>query len=237
MAVLCKIADLLVEVPATGDMPQRCEKYLYPGEGQPDIVISAEEYDPARWPALQGAGVDYMESGTLFFLRLLQFNGMMLHSSAVEYEGKAYLFSGRPGMGKSTHTRIWQQVFGEKAQVFNDDKPPLRCIDDVWYAFGAPWCGKDGINQNKKVPLAGICFLQQAKENKIRRLSKQEAISRIFSQTLYRFKKTENLDLMLRNTDRLVRQIPVFELENLPEPAAAMLSYETMSRAAQEEIK
>lgn len=235
--MLCKIADLLVEVPATGDMPQRCEEYLYTGPGEPDIVIDASEYNPERWPTLEGAGLDYMESGTLFFLRLLRFNGMMLHSSAVEYEGKAYLFSGRPGMGKSTHTRIWQQVFGEKAQVFNDDKPPLRCIDGVWYAFGAPWCGKDGINQNKKVPLAGICFLQQAKENKIRRLSKQEAISRIFSQTLYRFKKTENLDLMLQNTDRLVRQIPVFELENLPEPAAAMLSYETMSRAAQEEVK
>jgi hypothetical protein len=42
---------------------------------------------------------------------------------------------------------------------------------------------------------------------------------------------------MLANTDRLVRDIPVFELENLPEPAAAMLSYETMCRAAQEEIK
>ena len=236
MAVLCKVADLLVEVPATGDMPQRCKEYLYTGEGQPDIVISAEDYNPERWPGLESPGLDYMESGTLFFLNLLQFNGMMLHSSAVEYEGKAYLFSGRPGMGKSTHTRIWQQVFGEKAQVFNDDKPPLRCIDGVWYAFGAPWCGKDGINQNKKVPLAGICFLQQAKENKIRRLSKQEAISRIFSQTLYRFKKIENLDLMLQNTDSLVRKIPVFELENLPEPAAAMLSYETMNRAAQEEL-
>ena len=235
--MLCKIADLLVEVPATGDMPQRCESYLYTGEGQPDIVISADEYNPERWPTLEGAGLAYMESGTLFFLHLLKFNGMMLHSSAIEYEGKAYLFSGRPGMGKSTHTRIWQEVFGEGAQVFNDDKPPLRCIDGVWYAYGAPWCGKDGINQNKKVPLAGICFLQQAKENKIRRLTKQEAISRIFSQTLYRFKKTENLDLMLQNTDRLVRQIPVFELENLPEPAAAMLSYETMHRAAQEEIK
>lgn len=235
--MLCKIADLLVEVPATGDMPQRCERYLYTGEGQPDIVIDAAEYNPERWPTLEGAGLDYMESGTLFFLHLLKFNGMMLHSSAIEYEGKAYLFSGRPGMGKSTHTRIWQEVFGEGAQVFNDDKPPLRCIDGVWYAYGAPWCGKDGINQNKKVPLAGICFLQQAKENKIRRLNNQEAISRIFSQTLYRFKNPKNLDLMLQNTDRLVRQIPVFELHNLPEPAAAKLSYETMCRAAQEEIK
>ena len=108
--MLCKIADLLVEVPATGDMPQRCENYLYTGEGQPDIVIDASEYNPERWPTLEGAGLAYMESGTLFFLRLLKFNGMMLHSSAIEYEGKAYLFSGRPGMGKSTHTRLWRQL-------------------------------------------------------------------------------------------------------------------------------
>ena len=144
----------------------------------------------------------------------------------------------KPGTAGEKLRIPFREAFGyDRELMLNDDKPALRLENGRWYAYGTPWCGKDGINQNKKVPLAGICFLQQAKENKIRRLSKQEAISRIFSQTLYRFKKTENLDLMLQNTDRLVRKIPVFELHNLPEPAAAMLSYETMSRAAQEEIK
>ena len=39
--------------------------------------------------------------------------GFYLHSSAVELDGRAYLFSGKSGVGKSTHTRLWQQIFGD----------------------------------------------------------------------------------------------------------------------------
>ena len=151
-------------------------------------------------------------------------------------DGQAYLFSGPCGMGKSTHTRLWQQTFGPAAQIFNDDKPALRLLDGKWFAYGTPWCGKDGINQNKKVPLAGICFLKQAPQNRIRRLTCQEAMTRVISQTLRKFNKMESLDLMLRHVDKLVRQIPIYELENRPEPAAAQLSYETMRRGGQEAI-
>ena len=44
----------------------------------------------------------------------------------------------------------------------------------------------------------------------------------------------ENLDLMLSHVDNLVERIPVFELENRPEPEAALLSYNTMRQAAEE---
>ena len=232
--MLCKIADLLVEVPEIGDMPQRCKEYVCSDPGTPDVVIREDQIKQENWPNLTGDLLIYMETGAIFFFYLLKNNGMLLHSSAVEMDGKAYLFSGQCGMGKSTHTRLWQSTFGEAAQVFNDDKPALRYIDGKWYAYGAPWCGKDGINQNKKVPLAGICFLKQAKENKIRRLSTREALANVFAQTTYKFEKAENLDLMLRQAERLVQQIPIFELENRPEPEAARLSYETMRKAAQE---
>ena len=158
----------------------------------------------------------------------------MLHASAVELDGRAYLFSGPCGMGKSTHTRLWQQTFGSAAQVFNDDKPALRCVDGKWYAYGTPWCGKDGININMKVPLAGICFLKQAPENRIRHLSPVEAVQKIISQTRRKFAQVENLDLMLRHVEKLAFEIPVFELENRPESEAALLSYETMRRKAEE---
>ena len=233
--MLCKIADLLVEVPEIGDMPARCKAYLYDGEGTPDIVIREDQIKEDHWPGLTGDSLIYMDTGSVFFFGLLKNNGMLLHSSAVEMDGKAYLFSGFCGAGKSTHTRLWQSTFGEKAQVFNDDKPALRLIDGKWHAYGAPWCGKDGINQNKKVPLAGICFLKQAKENKIRRLSARESLQYLFAQTTYKFIEAKNLDLMLTQADKLVRMIPIFELENRPEPEAALLSYETMRSAAEEE--
>ena len=233
--MLCKIADLLVDVPETGGMKQRCQAYVCDSDASADITILEAYYRPENWPGLTGNDLCYVESGAQFHLQLMRYNGIMLHASAVAVDGKAYLFSGPSGTGKSTHTRLWQQLFGEKAQVFNDDKPALRRMDGKWYAYGTPWCGKDGINLNMCVPLAGICFLKQAKENSIVRLSKKEALYRVFSQTLHRFHKEENLDMMLSHVDKLVREVPVFELHNLPEPAAAQLSYETMFRATQEE--
>lgn len=233
--MLCRIADLTVEIPTAGGMAPRCREYLCAENRPPDIVVHAESYWPGRYSNRLGEnGVAYLESAYQFYWRLLKYDGFYLHASAVELNGRAYLFSGNSGIGKSTHTRLWQQTFGESAQVFNDDKPALRRLKDCWYAYGTPWCGKDGINQNKKVPLAGICFLKQGDENSIRSLSPAEAVTRIISQTIHRFDKSENLDLMLRHVDLLVHEIPVYELENKPEPAAARLSYETMLRKAEE---
>jgi len=104
----------------------------------------------------------------------------------------------------------------------------------VWYAYGTPWCGKDGININERAPVAGLCFMKQAKENKIRRLAPIEAMQRILPQTIRRFNDISYLDMFTSHLDKFLRVIPVFELENRPEPEAAMLSYETMYRAAQE---
>lgn len=199
------------------------------------IVIDPTLYKSELYAAvLDEETLAYLESGRQFFAKLLEFDGFYLHSSSVVYNGKAYMFSADSGTGKSTHTRLWQQVFGADAKVFNDDKTPLRCIDGVWYAYGAPWCGKDNININMKMPVAGICFLKQAQENKIRRLTPAEAVARMLKQTIYKYKRPERLDLLLTHMEKLLLKIPVFELENRPEPDAARLSYETMRRAAEE---
>lgn len=212
----------------------RCRDYLTENKGSADIIIRADRYQPNKWDKLSVDDNIYLQSGIMYSVDLLGFNGMVLHSSAVEMEGRAYLFSGPCGMGKSTHTRLWQQVFGDKAQVINDDKPALRRLEDRWYAYGTPWCGKDGINQNKKVPLGGICFLRRGEENSIRRLDPLEATKYILSQTTRKLKKVENLDLLVSHVDKLVTEIPIYELFNKPVPEAAQLSYETMRRGAQE---
>lgn len=228
------VADLFVDIPAAGGMATRCVEYRCEIPREADIVIREELYRDDVWPRLNKADVCYMESGEQFHAALLKHQGLMLHSSAVEWQGKAYLFSGPCGMGKSTHTRLWQQVYGEAAQVFNDDKPALRYLDGKWFAYGTPWCGKDGINQNKKVPLAGICFLKRGEENAIRQLSPEEAVTRIISQTMRRFRKEENLLRMLTHTEQLAKDIPVFELHCKADEAAAILSSTTMKQKAEE---
>ena len=176
------------------------------------IVIDETKYRPHLYEGFSENDIAYMESGWQFYLQLLKFNGLMLHASAVAMDGNAYLFSGPCGRGKSTHTRLWQSAFGEAASVFNDDKP---------------WCGKDGINKNEKWPLAGICFLKKAERNRIRRLTPEEALPLLLGQTTFRL-TPNNMSLLLTHVDCLLREVPVYELENTPTESAARLSYETM---------
>lgn len=233
--MVCKIADLIVAIPEVGGIAPHLSGYLYDSSDAVDIKITAEMYDASKYASNSSAEfVAYMESGRHFFRQLLEHDGFYLHSSSVAYDGKGYLFSAPSGTGKSTHTKLWQKTFGEETKIFNDDKTPLRRMDGVWFAYGAPWCGKDNININMKVPVAGICFLKQGPQNRIRRLSQPEAVSKIVSQTIRKFKTADRLDLLLGHVEKIVQEIPVFELENRPEPEAAMLSYETMRKAAEE---
>lgn len=227
--MLCKIADLLVEVPAVGDLPRRCESYLTRETGEADIVIREADFEPERLP--QGCSYElicYMESARLFYWSLLKFQGMMLHASCVEFEGRSYLFSGPSTVGKSTHTGLWRENLGDGVLNLNDDKPALRYIDGVWYAYGTPWCGKDGINLNRKAPVAGICFLKQSQQIKMERLSPTQAAVRLIHQSARLMPEQSQVARMLTLVDGLARQIPTYELDNTPTREAARLSYETM---------
>ena len=109
--MLCKIADIITEVPPAGGMASRCADYLYDGKESADIIIRADLYRPGQIdPARGEESFAYMESGYQFYLALVEHGGFYLQSSAVVLDGKAYLFSGPCRTGKSTHARLWQQL-------------------------------------------------------------------------------------------------------------------------------
>ena len=235
MNMYCKIADLIAQIPPADGLAARCKDYVCSSKVGADIIIRTELYRREKYDArMSTESVAYMESAYQFYKALVDFDGFYLHSSAVVRDGKAYLFSGPSGAGKSTHTRLWQRVYGPQVCVINDDKPALRRMDGTWYAYGTPWCGKDGINTNAKVPLAGVCFLKKAQENKIRRMGSFESMQRILGQTIHKFDDVKRLDRLVASLDLFLQEIPVYELENIPEPSAAMLSYETMLAGARE---
>lgn len=233
--MICKIAELVVDVPAAGGLASRCKEYLIEDKETTDVVVRTELYRREKYdPSIKENTIAYMESAYQFYQALVRFDGFYIHASAVVRDGKAYLFSGPCRAGKSTHAGLWKKTFGPDTYIINDDKPALRRIDGIWYAYGTPWCGKDGINKNEKVPLAGLCFLKKAQENKIRRLEAEEAIKKILSQTIYKFDDIVSLDSLLCSLDLFLKEIPVYELENVPLPSAALLSYETMRLDIQE---
>lgn len=110
----------------------------------------------------------------------------------------------------------------------NDDKPALRLEQGIWYAYGTPWSGKTEQNQNVRVPIAGICFLHQAKENQIASLNGSKAVFRLLEQTVR--PKEAHLRIQLMDLlEKLVGHVPIWQMGCNMEPEAAHLSYEVMS--------
>lgn len=154
---------------------------------------------------------------------------LLFHGSVVAVDGAAYLFTAKSGTGKSTHTRLWREVFGERAVMINDDKPFLHVGEEGVTVFGSPWNGKHRLGSNISAPLRAICILQRGTENRIRRITPKEAVSMLVQQS----NRPQNRRLMLqymRLLDRLAARVVFYNLECNMEPEAARVAYEAMSR-------
>lgn len=215
-------------------MRSRSEKYLCGEGGTVDIVIPYPEQQIKelcrRESHIDADGAENMLTAEFFYKELLKFDGFMLHSSAVVVDGRAYLFSAPSGTGKSTHTSLWLEVFGERAYILNDDKPALRFFENGGViAYGTPWSGKSDLNVNTGVPVQGICVLERAEENFILPMSDGDAAFSILNQTIRPTEESAMLSL-LDYVDRLVRTVPVWRMGCNISPEAAHTAYNAMSR-------
>ncbi len=225
------IADLIIEMNPIGDMLRsRVEKYEYSGEKEADIdfFVSQKFYEDRNEEQKHFSfeECEYLWSGTFFYEQLSRFNGVLLHSSAVEYEGKAYLFSAPSGTGKSTHTHLWLKYLPD-AQIINDDKPAIRFVDGIAYAYGTPWSGKTDESLNKGFPVAGICFLNRGEENKIERVSGIKALKLFMDQTV----RPGDKELMMNCVDvinKILTEIPIYEMYCNISENAVRTAYEGM---------
>lgn len=212
---------------------ERSEKYRVSGNAQPEFRLSlTQEYfelKRQRSPNSTDDIFEYMGMGTQFYKALLSKQGMMLHASAVAVDSQAYLFSAPSGTGKSTHTQQWQKLFGEdKAIIINDDKPAMRKIDGIYYAFGTPFSGKHDISVNKGFPIKGICFVSRGETNSIERLSVERALAPLFDQTV-RPAENDKMDLLCDRVDDILKCVPFYHIICNISTEAAELSYRTMS--------
>ena len=151
---------------------------------------------------------------------------LLCHGSTVAVDGKAYLFTARCGTGKSTHTRLWREVFGDRAVMVNDDKPFLILTDDGVLACGAPWSGKHGLDTNITVPLAGICILERGPENIIRPAAMEEALPRLLHETHCPAGEEARFQALVT---RLAARTNLWHMECTKDPQAAETAHRAMS--------
>ena len=228
-----RIAELLMEIPSRYGLVERvCQKYRVETEASPDLTVTVTDEDLA---AVRARFPDYSLAYAESFCVCREaanaaaaLGVVLFHAATVEVDGKAYAFAAPSGTGKSTHIKLWRRVYGERVKIINGDKPFLREKDGVFTVYGSPWCGKEGWNRNVSAPLAGICFLSQAEENSIAPMPAERALPRVFAQMIK--PPTEaGIGACLRTADLLIRNVPIYHLSCNMDPAAAELSFRTMT--------
>lgn len=239
-----KIADLVVEMetiyPAVHYL---CKEYRCPDDAAADLTvhitqahIDAEQVKSREEAILEGLEPTEYHPGYLETLAvyrqmakimLMEHDILLFHGSAIAVDDRAVLFTAKSGTGKSTHTKLWRDMLGERCYMVNDDKPLLRVGQDVTEVCGTPWNGKHNLGTNCIVPLKAICILERGEDNCIQELAPKEALPMLMQQS-YRPDNPKTMLQLLKIIDKMAKSVKFYRLQCNMDPEAAKLSFETM---------
>ncbi len=147
----------------------------------------------------------------------------LFHSSVVSYKGRAYMFLGKSGTGKSTHSSLWLKYI-EGTELVNDDNPVVRYLDDgSIYVYGSPWSGKTPCYRNVSYPLGAIVDLSQAPKNVIRRFRPIEAYAALIASISGKRWDSKLAEGLHETENLLATNASVWHLDCLPDEEAAVL--------------
>lgn len=154
---------------------------------------------------------------------------LLIHASVVKNNDVGFVFLGKSGTGKSTHSRLWlEHIKGSK--LLNDDNPVIRLINGDAYVFGTPWSGKTPCYKNDSVPLKGIVKLRQAPENKIKQLSLLQSYAAVIP-ACSSMRWEDCIASGIHGTvEKLISLVECYQLDCLPDKAAAELSVATIKK-------
>ena len=163
----------------------------------------------------------------LFAFASAPFQVLEMHASVVTNGGRGFLFLGRSGTGKSTHSGLWlKHIPG--TELLNDDNPVVRVVDGKVRVYGSPWSGKTPCYKAEDVPVGAIVRLRQAPENRIVRLSLVGAYASVMA-SCSGYRPIRTLADAQHETLALVSQlVPCYQLDCLPDEAAARLCKDTV---------
>lgn len=193
----------------------------------PDTLRECMEHCP------ENSGEAYAEYTGLCPLvcdALLPHGRAIFHSVAFLWQGKAWLLSGLSGAGKTTHYALWKLLYGEELRMLNGDKPILDFSGENIQVCPSPWMGKERLRSMQSAPLGGMIFLHQGENNRMTRLPVKNAIERLFLQFLFTRSNAEQVHMVCQMEERLLREIPIWQLENRGDEQAARLCHDTLAK-------
>lgn len=153
---------------------------------------------------------------------------LLVHASVIARRGKGYLFLGKSGTGKSTHSRLWlEHIPG--SELLNDDNPVVRVIGGRVIVSGSPWSGKTPCYINREWPVGAIVKLRQAPENKISGSGPARSFAMLLASCSTMIWDRRVFGGISDTVIRIAEKIPGYQLDCLPDEAAARLCSETVA--------
>ena len=172
----------------------------------------------------------------VFAQAILPHGAVSVHASVVVNDGKGFLFMGKSGTGKSTHSRLWLNHI-EGSWLLNDDNPIVRVTGDEVVVYGSPWSGKTHCYRNESAPVAGIVRLKQAPRNRFRVCEDIAAFSAVLPGCSVLRQDTRLHEALCETLAELTERTLVGELECLPDREAAEVCRRGMTTVIPSEAK
>jgi hypothetical protein len=170
---------------------------------------------------------EYILSGIMFIEIALHEGYLALHASAIDYQGDAILFSAPSTTGKSTHARMWKELYLDDVYFINDDKPLIYEERGKLFVTGSPFSGKRVLNQNVVKPLKSIIFLSQSKIDQVSLLHQKESLKNLMINML-RPKDEKTWDILIKTLNHITDQIPIYQLGATMSYDAVKLVHKTL---------
>lgn len=174
-----------------------------------ELIRYFEDHDGLSFPA-----AEYYACTSAVSDALLP-RGCIFHGAAFRLRGKAYLFTGVSGVGKSTQLKNWMKGFPGEIGVINGDKPALSCDDSgTITVYPSPWTGKENMHGADAAPLAGIICLKQGPENKVVRGQLKDIVPFLYNRVFADVNTREDAERVGAFTEALIKATPVFVMTN-----------------------
>ena len=143
-----------------------------------------------------------------------------MHSSVIKNGGKGYMFLGKSGTGKSTHSSLWlKHIPG--SELMNDDNPVVVATDEGAIIYGSPWSGKTPCYRNVSAPIGAFVRIKQEKENHIERDNTLQAFASLLPSVSSMKWDDRVFNGICDSLSLLVEHVPCYTLGCRPDKEAA----------------
>jgi hypothetical protein len=140
--------------------------------------------------------------------------GFLLHAASAIRNGRAFVFAGVSGAGKTTISRLAPP----DVTLLSDEISYVRRADSGYSACGTPFSGelaKSG--ENTAAPLAALFFLNQGPHNRVDQVEPREAVRRLLRNVLFFSDDARLVRRVFQSAFGFVERVTVRQLTFVPD--------------------